>query len=305
MFDSAVLDVAVGIIYTFLMVSLICTAISSKVTEWLNWRAKFLEQKIRELLMNGDQNLVDQVYNSTWVKSLVPNGAKPTNIPTKTFALAVFDVFVPNASGVTTVDQLRANVNMMGDDMPLKKEMLAWLSMVANDMNAVRTNIENWFNAAEKTMTDTYSRNLWKVNLIIGLVVSLFFNVDTLAIGTGLWRDSALRQVTVTAANRYMDQSISSTSVSDQQKTKTSAQKAAQELNNLRLPMGWDLNSMMPNDWLSSTQIMLASGKLSALPENDPMAYILKLFGWLITAFAGAQGAPFWFDALRQVTRRT
>jgi len=301
-FGSAVFDVAVGLIYVFLMVSLVCTAIGSKVTEWLNWRADFLEKKIRELLMNGDQGLVDMVYSTTWVKALAPNGAKPTNIPTKTFALAVFDAFVPNAAGVTTVDQLRGSINMMADGTPLKKEMLAWLSMVGNDMNAVRTNIENWFNAAEKTMTDAYTRNMWMVNMIIGLIVSLLFNVDTIAISTSLWRDSALRQLVVTAANKYMDQSISATS--DQQKAQASAQKAVQELNKLNLPVGWDFNSMMPNDWLFSTQAMSASGKLSTLPENDPIAWILKLVGWFITAIAGAQGAPFWFDTLRKITQR-
>lgn len=303
MFDSAVFDVAVGLIYVFLMVSLVCTAISSKVTEWLNWRADFLEKNIRELLMNGDQRLVDMVYNTPWVKALVPNGTKPISISTKTFALAVFDTFVPDAAGVTTVDQLRGCINRMADGTPLKKEMLAWLSMVGDDMNAVRTNIENWFNAAEKTMTDAYSRNMWTVNMIIGLIVSLLFNVDTIAISNSLWRDSALRQLVVTAANKYIDQSISTTT-SDQQKAQASAQKAVQELNKLNLPVGWDLNSMMPNDWLFSTQAMSASGKLSLLPENDPIAWVLKLVGWFITAIAGAQGAPFWFDTLRKITQR-
>jgi hypothetical protein len=303
MFGSSVLDVAAGLIYVLLMVSLVCTAISSKITEWLNWRADFLEKNIRELLMNGDQSLVDMLYNTPWVKSLAPSGTKPTSIPTKTFALAVFDAFVPNAAGVTTVDQFRGCINMMAPGTPLKKEMLAWVSMVGDDMNAVRINIENWFNAAEKTMTDVYSRNLWMVNLIIGLIVSLLFNVDTIAIGNSLWRDSALRQSVVTAANKYIDQSISTTT-SDQQKARASAEKAAQELNKLNLPIGWDLNSMMPNDWLFSTQAMFASSNPSTLPENDPIAWILKLVGWFITAIAGAQGAPFWFDTLRKITQR-
>jgi len=300
---SSVLDVTVGVIYVFLMVSLVCTAISSKIAEWLNWRADFLEKKIRELLMNGDQNLVDMVYNTTWVRALVRNGKRPTSIPTKTFALAVFDAFVPNAAGTTTVNQLRSSINMMADGAPLKKEMLAWVSMVSDDMNAVRTNIENWFNNAEKAMTEIYSRSMWKINLLIALSVSLLFNVDTIAISGSLWRDSALRQSVVAAANKYIDQSISTTAV-DQQKAQANAQKVVQELNKLALPVGWDLNTMLPNDWLFSPQAVSASGKSSTFPENDPIAWILKLVGWSITAIAGAQGAPFWFDTLRKITQR-
>lgn len=308
MFGSTVLDVAIGLIYVFLMVSLVCTAISSKVIEWLNWRADFLETKIRELLMNGDQNLVNQVYDTTWVKALTPNGKKPITIPTKTFALAVYDAFVPNASGVTTVDQLRNAIDGMADSTPLKKEMLSWVTMVGTDITAVRTNIENWFNAAEKTMTDLYSRHMWKINLGIGLAVSLLFNVDTIAVGTSLWRDSALRQAVVTAANKYVDQSISAASTNPQQ-AQANAQKAAQELNKLNLPVGWDVKSspslsVMPNDWSATIQAATVAGTTPMPPQSDPIAWILKILGWGITGIAGAQGAPFWFDTLKKITQR-
>jgi hypothetical protein len=34
---------------------------------------------------------------------------------------------------------------------------------------------------------------------------------------------------------------------------------------------------------------------------NDPAGWLIKLFGLLVTGLAAAQGAPFWFDILKNV----
>ncbi len=300
MFGSTVLDVAIGLIFVFFMVSLVCSEAANRITQWLNWRADFLEKKIREWLMNGDQTLVNKLYATPWIKALTPRGEKPVNIPTKTFALAVFDAFVPNAAGITTVDQLRAAIAGLQDGTPMKNELLAWLTMVGTDMTAFRVNIENWFNAAEAQMTQVYRQNMWKFALGIGAIVSLVLNVDAVAVGNSLWRDSALRQAVVTAASQYATKAANAT---DPLVSQQNAQKAVEELNKLNLPIGWNIQtapfSVLPNDWAQT-----AATKPQTLPQTDPLAYLLKLIGWGITALAGAQGAPFWFDLLKKVTQR-
>jgi hypothetical protein len=91
-------------------------------------------------------------------------------------------------------------------------------------------------------------------------------------------------------------------------------QAALDKLNSLNLPIGWSVVlrpniCAFPDDWFTKPQ----PGAANPVPQNNPCsppalplrAYPLKLLGWLITAVAGAQGAPFWFDLLRKLTTKS
>ena len=54
MLGSKILEVAIGIIFVFLLVSMICSAIREGLESWLKSRAAFLEQGIREMLHDRD-----------------------------------------------------------------------------------------------------------------------------------------------------------------------------------------------------------------------------------------------------------
>src|SRR5512141_2905594 len=123
MFGSAVLELAIGIVFVFLLVSLICSQIGNMISESLKWRAIELEKGIRDLILNGDPGDLERLYNHPLIQSLnkeespaqkfalrlIHNpvvqtvfhprdraGERPTNIPSRTFILAFFDTFVPN-----------------------------------------------------------------------------------------------------------------------------------------------------------------------------------------------------------------
>ncbi len=58
------------------------------------------------------------------------------------------------------------------------------------------------------------------------------------------------------------------------------------KIQNLGLPIGWDRNNPKLVPPLSSWE--------------DIGGWLLKIFGWLITAVAISLGAPFWFDLLNK-----
>src|SRR5204863_2018732 len=81
MFGSSILDLAIGLIFVFLVVSLIVTAVSELIASWLKWRATNLEQGIRNLLQpsltvdRSPQNFLMRAVN--WVRDPVPALSKP------------------------------------------------------------------------------------------------------------------------------------------------------------------------------------------------------------------------------------
>ena len=115
MFNMTVLDVAIGIIFVYLLLSLICSAANEMLEYLLKKRASDLERGIRELLTTDDGkdpgNLVSSLYNHGLVNSLFQGryedsgiqsrwrhlwGTKlPSYIPARSFALALMDLILP------------------------------------------------------------------------------------------------------------------------------------------------------------------------------------------------------------------
>ena len=50
MFDSTIVDVAIGVVFVNLLLGLIVTAGTELISSWLNWRAKNLRAGVEQLL---------------------------------------------------------------------------------------------------------------------------------------------------------------------------------------------------------------------------------------------------------------
>jgi len=115
MFNTQIIDVAIGLIFVYLLLSLICSAIHEIIETALKKRAIDLERGIRELLTPGSKSgtadLVREIYNHPMVNGLfgdlyedsrinsavryVWRTKLPSYIPSRSFALALMDVIHP------------------------------------------------------------------------------------------------------------------------------------------------------------------------------------------------------------------
>ena len=305
MFGSAVLELAVGIVFVFLLVSLICSQIGNQVSELLRWRAVNLENGIRNLLFYGNDDMVQQLYAHPIIQSLslperrvqslvqkLPRvadrtGPLPVNIPPKTFALAVFNTFVPNSEGKTTVSELFDAVNGMPNSA-LNTTLLSLVTAKNDQIESARQNVENWFNGAMDRVTEAYKRDMWNFSLFVGIIVSIVLNVDTIAVASNLWRDPTLRAAVAQAAAEY-------------EKNPSTHPQAIDELNRLELPIGWHIG---PSEILPTAPLTPKDWQSTSANFNYLTSFLLKIVGWAVTGLAGAQGAPFWFDLLKKLTQR-
>lgn len=112
MFNSNILDVAIGMIFIYLLLSLMCSAANEIIELMLKKRAIDLERGIRELLCpgtaSGTDDVVAKLYNHALIKNLFGGtyedsriGSKlrrvmrtqlPSYIPARSFALALMDL---------------------------------------------------------------------------------------------------------------------------------------------------------------------------------------------------------------------
>src|ERR1041384_636043 len=110
MFGSSIIDIAIGMVFVYLLLSLICSAANEIIERYSRKRASDLENGIKEMLLNpdGTGDLVERLYKHPLVYSLYAKpytpGAKtlPSYIPARNFALALMDLVAKGgAQGAT------------------------------------------------------------------------------------------------------------------------------------------------------------------------------------------------------------
>jgi hypothetical protein len=100
MFGSSIIDIAIGMVFIYLLLSLICSAANEIIERYSRRRARDLENGLKEMLLNvdGTGDLVKRLYEHPLVYSLFAKpyspAAKtlPSYIPARNFALALMDL---------------------------------------------------------------------------------------------------------------------------------------------------------------------------------------------------------------------
>jgi len=190
---------------------------------------------------------------------------------------------------------------------------------------AARKNLEHWFNDTMDRASGWYKRHTQLWLGIVGFVLALVLNVDTIAIATTLWRDPTLRQSVVDQAQNYQLPTTATTPTASSTLGATTIVTNTEQValairdlslklsQDLRLPIGWQIQTYKPQPNETCTLLPVQPGDVWALPNGatclriqeavpgSSTGLISKLLGLIITAIAVSQGAPFWFDLLQKL----
>ena len=289
MFGSPILDVAIGMVFVYLLMSLICSAANELIELHLKNRAADLERGLRELLKDSDgSGMVKEIYSHQLIGGLFEGEYKadlqgflnkllgkvnlPSYIPSRDFALALMDL-VPRISAKAAAAQPGAQaaiaapsgaanatvpppvppaippqvvVNVPGAAPPpaprvavppaavpppaappaqpasasnpldtlrnalqnfpnqaVRQALIPLVESAGNDPSRARQNIEDWYNASMDRVSGWYKRRAQFIILIIGFLVTMGLNADSVTLAKRLSTDKALRDSLVSAAEAY------------------------------------------------------------------------------------------------------
>jgi len=294
MFGSQILDVVIGIVFIYLLLSLICSALNELVSGIFSMRAKNLEQGIRNLLNDPEfTGYAKDFYNHPLIKSLERKGKTPSYVPSRTFALVLMDVVgsAESGSGSKRFKSFRSTVAKITNNN-LKRILLVFIDEAENNLNKLVENIGEWFDNAMQRVSGWYKRKAQLIILFLALALCLLFNADTLMIANSLSHDAAMRNAVVLVAEEYARQPLSTKPDEKPSKESLAAEEkilltrisqVREQIEKLQLPIGW-------------TKM---SGDPRAIPSNFP-SWLAKILGILFTTIAVSLGAPFWFDVLNK-----
>jgi hypothetical protein len=314
------LDTAVGMVFVFFLLSTACSMINESIANVLGWRAKTLEDAIRNLLgdaevkrgwkewfgrvhkqpTEGDHvarpegdtvarvpaDLTSALFDHWRIQALVRNPKstirrrrRPSYLPPPAFSLALAEKLAEGAppadgdDGATddtvwaqTDAEILARVNSTLNGLPegQARELLRKAAVNAHgSLDGFRLQVERGFGDAMERASGWYKRKVQVVVVLLAAAIAIGLNVDSVGVATRLWHEGPVRAAVAAQAAQATDAAA--------------AGKAAAQVEQLQLPVGWGANR--------PTHVY------SAIP------------GWLITIAALSLGAPFWFDLLSRLAR--
>jgi len=313
---TAVLDIVIGLCFTYFLLSLICSWANEWIAHKLNKRGEHLFDGLREMLQ--DRNTLEKFVTHPLIESLDrvrgdatrtpiasdPGYEKrkrifPSYLPANTMATVLLDVISPSG-GASRFADARAQI----DALPASKLKTALQSIAAradNDIEALRKGVEDWYSSVMDRVSGWYKHNAQWMLILIGLLAAVAFNVDTFRIVRELWDNPIARAALVQAATSAAQQS-GAESVKEQLKAIDAAKSPAE-----RKALLEKLNKQL--DAPKKFGLVLGTTESSGIPvgwnEDDSnwggWDFVFKFFGLIVTACAIALGAPFWFELVNKL----
>ncbi|MEH2195618.1 MAG: hypothetical protein V7K98_23665 [Nostoc sp.] len=363
-----VVDIAVGLVFIYLILSLLASEIQELLATLLQWRAKHLRTSIELLLSGGSESdrsdiinaidLVQKLYNDPLINTLnhqakgklekhlreiTKNPDKrvlykqsgPSYLPSETFAITLLDTLKipqlinhvkhpseeaktnlhmilasyrelkkgindPTSPSYTKIQEIYGDIdqkfidfvnNELPDEVPdtllkslavIAERSRIKISDLTEEMNQFKNEVETWFDRSMDRASGVYKRNAKGVAILIGISVAFLTNTDTFHLVKRLSEDSVIRSTIAQSASQRIDY------INDE----TARKGIDKLLGNASIPIGWQ-NINQQFELLDTTKSNRVYIRISQ---------VFKLIcGWIVSGFAIAMGAPFWFDILNKI----
>jgi hypothetical protein len=353
------LDIVIGLVFVYLLYSLLATIILEVFASYRDLRARMLEEAIIRMLEDEKEQVTGKIkiiFTKIWPFVTIKNGKngdiplpnnsfskefydhplikflgkdkrhpKPSYIKNSTFSKVIIDILKGKEFevGSDIKSQIERSIKLgktkwSGEKTEIFPETKLFLTTLwkdaQGDVDKFKTMLENWFDETMERASGWYKKHTQRLLFIIGLVLALIFNIDTIMIAEKLSQNPKLREQIVQQANAFLKEHPN---VDQELKNqKASNQDSIKQLKQRRDFLLTKADSLLKVD-LSKTNGLLGLGynsackwyKLSCLFKNQDCHcfhwwFVIKaLIGWVLTALAISLGAPFWFDLLNKLVK--
>jgi hypothetical protein len=298
-----VLEVGIGLIFVFLVLALVTSALNEAVSGLVSRRASFFEKWLRQQLGDGQQveaffahPLVRSMSGKRWVVvgRKIVRRERPSYLEPRVFASALLDTLLPKGER----DPRQAPPDPVNDlaNERVKGALSATTQVAGPQLDRVRREVERWFDDAMERVAGWYKRRTQLWLWVFAVIIAVGLNVDTLLIARTLWTAPATREVVAAQAEQFAE-----VNPQLQEDDLKKAVSRVRDLNQFQIPVGWARAS-------SSCRAPGGATEAPGSPPCDPRAWprtpggaAQRVVGWLLSAAAMTLGAPFWFDLLRRV----
>ncbi|QJB29953.1 hypothetical protein HF324_00665 [Chitinophaga oryzae] len=232
MFSNLAIDVALGLIFIYLLYSLLASIVQEMIARLFNARARVLTKALRRLLEDDDRSgdlgvfgrftffnwfyelgwsvvhffapfqngpFLKKFYQSPSIRYLGENSAsaRPAYISPQIFSQAMVHLLRGQPEGQQP-ETAAIRASLAHNTLHLAPDTLTHLRNLFEDAHhqvpQFRINMETWFNETMSRASGWYKRQTQVWLLVLGLGIAAVFNVDTIAIARILMKDKNVRE---------------------------------------------------------------------------------------------------------------
>jgi hypothetical protein len=228
------IDVAIGLVFVYLLLSILCTAMNEWIAGLFRLRAKTLKTAISRLVdeppatsareVTQGERLSSAILAHPLITSIQDGKRGPSYIPASRFVAAFKDTLKqhgvslrgageaskpatePPATNVTAGRPIANDLAHVQRQMEALRPMRTTVAAVpgdpgaATDDNALDQQLRDWFNQGMERATGWYKRRLMLITIVLAAIVTVVSNADTLVAARILWRDPSVRAAVVAQA---------------------------------------------------------------------------------------------------------
>jgi hypothetical protein len=320
-----ILDLVVGVIFIFFLLSIICSSIVEMILTVRRVRAQVLGKWLLSIFdtkittgQNQQVPLGQAIMDHCALTALSPKGAAPSYIDAKNFVSALLDKITEFSQIVnpTSIDDFIKSLNSttaISDE--LRRSFLIYANEAKDTFDALtvkttgaiemfRHKMENWYNSNMERLTGTLKSSYTRrFTFISAVVVCLLINADTIEISKYLYSNPEARAALAEQAYKTgTDDSIKQ----DMQQLKQHVDSINNDTAKLTFnQLDSSINSKVVTINKARAElegsIPLGWNKAGFTGLQD-WGWVAKLIGIAITVIAIMMGAPFWFDVLNKIS---
>ncbi|MFC2126343.1 hypothetical protein ACFLU5_16240, partial [Bacteroidota bacterium] len=231
MFNSVVLDVVIGLIFIYLLYSLLASIVSELITTIFGLRARDLKGAIRRMLEDEhnrssgkkgsdnesgtkDQIISDNFYAQPLIKYLASGKrfSKPSYITPNTFARTLIQMLKKNGNGQNDLDKIKNTLTSIAGNSGIEYNktetgqlLQSFLDESQGDLQKFQLLLEQWFDNTMERTRGWFKRNNQVILIVIGFVIAVLFNASTFEIAGKLSKDKKAREQMVQLATAYVE----------------------------------------------------------------------------------------------------
>ncbi len=311
MIDNMYIDIAIGMVFTYLLYSLLATALLELLATFVNLRGKSLFNAVKVMLsdLHMGNSLSDKFFSHPLIRKLNLSDGKrlPSYIDPKMFATVVEQILPDLYLGTGQPLTLAEKMKLLPDGE--FKEIVKVLQSQQPENNFGK-GLETWFNLSMDRLSGVYKRTtqIWLV--VIGLGVAVGFNVDSIAIFKKLATDKEARERVVAQAIQFeqvnknydalynrVTAKTPDTSIAVTDSVRAKNDSLLTQFNNQRAAIKEFIQSDLE-------QLKNEAGiGWNQVEKKSCGGWFLTGVGWILTALAISIGSPFWFDTLQKLVK--
>jgi hypothetical protein len=319
MTNFPILDLVVGIIFFYFLLSVISNAVIEMLMTYSRARATVLEDWFKTIF-DGKSALVKDIMNHPAVTALSDKSKTPSYISAANFVTALLDKVNSGvetaAKAKTVLEEMENNITASTALTPEMKSMLllyakearstydAIATKTQSDIDIFRKKIENWYDSSMERLTGTIKKKYARgYTIYVAICITLLMNADTISISAYLYNNPEVRvklagqAITAAKSEEYKaltdsikahvtpGDTVTVQELEKQLKERSAQVEKAYAAINGSIPLGW-----------KAIEFEAVSG------GGGWSFFILsKLVGLAVTVLAICLGAPFWFDMLNKI----